>query len=94
MNVNKEHLIYAGVGLLVLLILINSTKEVKLKEVSEDKVDVKNFDYTNLPTGLKPPYRLAEGEQLPRPIRRNLNLQGISIKPRFDKNDFQRTYQI
>jgi len=94
MNVNKEHLIYAGVGLLVLLILINSTKEVTLKEVSEDKVDVKNFDYTNLPTGLKPPYRLAEGEQLPRPIRRNLNLQGISIKPRFDNNDFQRTYQI
>jgi hypothetical protein len=93
MNVNKEHLIYAGVGLLVLLILINSTKEVKLKEVSEDKVDVKNFDHTNLPTELKPPYRLAEGEQLPRPIRRNLNLQGISIKPRFD-NDFQRTYQI
>jgi hypothetical protein len=94
MNVNKEHLIYAGVGLLVLLILINSTKEVKLKEVSEDKVDVKNFDHTNLPTELKPPYRLAEGEQLPRPIRRNLNLQGISIKPRFDTNDFQRTYQI
>lgn len=94
MNVNKEHLIYAGVGLLVLLILINSTKEVTLKEVSEDKVDVKNFDYTNLPSVLKPPYRLAEGEQLPRPIRRNLNLQGISIKPRFDNNDFQRTYQI
>jgi len=94
MNVRKEHLIYAGVGVLVLLILINSTKEVELKEISEDKVDVKNFDYTNLPTGLKPPYRLAEGEQLPRPIRRNLNLQGISIKPRFDKNDFQRTYQI
>ena len=94
MNVRKEHLIYAGVGVLVLLILINSTKEVELKEISEDKVDVKNFDYTNLPTELKPPYRLAEGEQLPRPIRRNLNLQGISIKPRFDKNDFQRSYPI
>jgi hypothetical protein len=50
MNVSKEHLIYTGVGVLVLLILINSTKEVELKEISEDKVGVKNFDYTNLPT--------------------------------------------
>lgn len=94
MNVKKEHLIYAGVGVFVLLVLFNSTKEVKLKEVSEGNVGTKGFDYTNLPTGLKPPYRLAEGENLPRPIKRNLNVNGLTLKPRFDNNDFQRSYPL
>lgn len=94
MNLKKEHLVYAGVGLLVFLILINSTKEVKLKEVNEDNLNnKKTFDYSFLPDGLQPPYRLTEGESMPRPIKKNLNIQGISLKPRFD-NDFQRSHQI
>jgi hypothetical protein len=94
MNVKREHLIYAGVGLFVLLVLVNSTKEVNLKEVSEESLGNRTFDYSTLPSGLKPPYRLAEGDAVPRPIKKNLNLNGISIKPRFDNNDFQRSNPI
>ena len=94
MTIKKEHLIYAGVGVFVLLVLLNSTKKVELKEVTNGGEVEKSFDSSILPTQLKPPYKLAEGEDLPRPIKRNLNLNGISIKPRFDNNDFQRSYQI
>ena len=86
MKIGKEYLIYGGVGLLVLLILINSTREVELKEVSESDLP-KSFDSSNLPSDLKPPYRMAEGDTLPRPIKKNLNINSFGIKPRFDNND-------
>jgi hypothetical protein len=87
MNISKEHLIYAGVGLFVLLVFYSSTKEVELKEVGEsDLQEQKEFDSKNLPSNLKPPYKLATGEQIPRPIKRNFNIFSIG-KPRFD-NDF------
>jgi hypothetical protein len=87
MKISKEHLIYAGVGLFVLLVFYSSTKKVELKEVGEsDLQEQKDFDSKNLPSNLKPPYKLATGEQIPRPIKRNFNIFSIG-KPRFD-NDF------
>lgn len=79
----REKWIYTGVGLLVLLVLINSTKKVALKEVRES-TDQAAFDSSALPPALKPPYKLAEGEQIPRPIKKNLNIFSIGVKPRFD----------
>jgi hypothetical protein len=86
MNISKEHWIYAGVGLFVLAVLYSSTKKVELKEVNESDLEQKGFDSSSLPSDLKPPYRLATGEQIPRPIKRNFNIFSIG-KPRFD-NDF------
>lgn len=86
MNISKEHWIYAGVGLFVLAVLYSSTKKVELKEVNESDLEQKSFDSSSLPSDLKPPYRLATGEQIPRPIKRNFNIFSIG-KPRFD-NDF------
>ena len=40
-----------------------------------------------LPGELRPPYRLATGEPVPRPIKKNFNIHSIGVKPRFD-NDF------
>lgn len=86
MNISKEHWIYAGVGLFVLAVLYSSTKKVELKEVNESDLEQKGFDSSSLPSDLKPPYRLATGEAVPRPIKRNFNIFSIG-KPRFD-NDF------
>ncbi len=83
----REHLVYAGVSVLVLLVLISSTKKVELKEVKESELDAKSFDSSKLPGELRPPYRLATGEPVPRPIKRNFNIHSIGVKPRFD-NDF------
>lgn len=83
----KEHLICAGVGVLVLLVLISSTKKVELIEVKENEFESKSFDSSQLPNDLRPPYRLATGEIVPRPIKRNFNIHSIGVKPRFD-NDF------
>jgi hypothetical protein len=82
MNITKEQLIYGGVGLFVLLVLINSTRKVELKEVKETK-EVASFDNSSLPPDLQPPYRMAEGESI-RPIKKNLNIFSIGVKPRFD----------
>ena len=86
MSIDKKHLVYAGIGLFFLLVVINSTKKVELKEA--DGADLKPFDHSSLPSSLKPPYKLAEGDELPRPIRKNLNLTSIGLKPRFDNHDF------
>ncbi len=90
MRLNKKHLIYAGVGLFVFLVLVNSTKKVALKEVTDDSVNQKSgFDSSKLPPNLKPPYKMADGDIMPRPIKKNLSLNGIGKKPRFDnKNVF------
>lgn len=79
----REKWIYTGVGLLVLLVLVSSTKKVALIEVRES-TDQPTFDSSDLPPALKPPYKLAEGEQIPRPIKKNLYLFSIGLKPRFD----------
>lgn len=84
MNMTKEKWIYTGVGLFVLLVLVSSTKRVALKEVKETSLEQASFDNSKLPPDLKPPYKLAEGEEIPRPIKKNLNIFSIGVKPRFD----------
>lgn len=90
MIVDKEKMIYAGVSVFVLLVLIASTRKVSLKEVSEAQICNRNFDNSQLPSVLKPPKRLLEGEPVPSPIRKNLSLNAIGVKPRFD-NDYFNT---
>ena len=78
----KKHFI-AGVGVLLLLIVVNSMKPPKLTEVSENS-EPKNFDSSSLPDTHKPPSRLNEGEQLPQRRLPMKNFSNILLKPRFD----------
>jgi len=80
---DKEKLIYSSVGILLVLILINSTKSLPLKEVGET-TDNKNFDNSTLPSELKPPTRLNEGEPFPQTNVPKKSFSNISFKPRFD----------
>jgi hypothetical protein len=84
MKLDKKQMIYAGVGVLVLLVLISSTKKVVLEEVTNENTGSKSFDNSLLPSQLKPPYRLAEGEPLPRLAKKNYSFSGMGLKPRFD----------
>ncbi len=80
---DRKKLIYAGIGIFVLLVIYNSTKKTTLVEVTNTPEE-KNFDSLSLPSNLKPPYRMADGEALPKlQIKKSLN--GISFKPRFDQ---------
>lgn len=83
MNLDKKQLTYLGVGAFVFLVLISSTKKVVLEEVSSE-ASTKSFDSSDLPPALRPPYRLAEGEQLPKLAKRNYSFNGLGLKPRFD----------
>lgn len=80
---DKEKLIYSSVGILLVLILINSTKSLPLKEVGETDIN-KNFDNSTLPSELKPPTRLNEGEQMPQTNVPKKGFSNITFKPRFD----------
>ena len=79
---DKEKLIYSSVGILLVLILINSTKSLPLKEVGESTD--KNFDNSTLPSELKPPTRLSDNEPLPTSNLPKKNFFNIAFKPRFD----------
>lgn len=83
MDNNKKVLIYASVGLLSLAIIYCSTRKPILVEVSEIK-DVQAFDNSALPSHLKPPFRMADGEPLPE-LKVKKALTGIIFKPRFDQ---------
>lgn len=83
MKLDKKQLTYLGVSALVFLVLISSTKKVVLQEVSSEDAS-KSFDSTKLPPALKPPYRLAEGEPLPKLAKRNYSFNALGLKPRFD----------
>jgi len=83
MNLDKNQLAYIGAGALVFLVLVNSTKKVVLNEVSSESTS-KTFDASQLPPDLKPPYRLAEGEPMPKLARRYYSFHSIGLKPRFD----------
>ena len=80
---DKEKLIYSSVGILLILILINSTKSLPLKEVGEN-TDNKSFDNSTLPSELKPPTRLNEGEPFPKTNVPKKGFSNITFKPRFD----------
>jgi hypothetical protein len=82
MKLDKQKMIYAGVGIFVFLVLVSSTKKIVLQEVSTN-TPTKSFNSTSLPHELRPPYKLAEGEDLPKSMaKRSFNLFGL--KPRFD----------
>lgn len=77
-------IIYGGVGLLVFLILVNSTRKIALEEVIEPSKN-KSFDASTLPVDLRPPLKLQEGEPLPQNMaKRNLSFNSLAFKPRFD----------
>ena len=63
-------MIYLGVGAFVFVVLLCSTNKVVLQEVTSESSS-KSFDSSNLPPELKPPYRLADGEELPKLAKRN-----------------------
>jgi hypothetical protein len=81
---DKKNLIYAGVGVLIVLIIYNSTKKMELKEVTEKPADNKNFDNSLLPANIKPPLRLNDGEPIPTPVKKDFTLNLIGVYPRFD----------
>lgn len=83
MNLDNKQLTYIGVGVFVFLVLVSSTKKVVLKEVASES-PTKSFDSSSLPPALKPPYRLAEGEPMPKLAIRNYAFNGLGLKPRFD----------
>lgn len=84
MILDKEKFIYIGVGILAFLVIINSTKDVVLNEVTE-QTNNKSFDSSSLPIYLRPPHRLSEGEPLPKTLaKKRFSFNAI----RFDRNDF------
>lgn len=83
MRLDKKQLAYIGVGALVFLVLVSSTKKVVLQEVATEDAS-KSFDSSKLPPTLRPPYRLAEGEPLPKLAKRNYSFNALGLKPRFD----------
>lgn len=80
---DKRQLTYVGIGALVFLVLVSSTRKVVLQEVSSENA-AKSFDSSKLPPALKPPYRLAEGEPMPQLAKRNYSFNALGLKPRFD----------
>lgn len=78
-----KQLTYVGIGALVFLVLVSSTKKIVLQEVLSENAS-KSFDSSNLPPTLRPPYRLAEGEPMPQLAKRNYSFNGLGLKPRFD----------
>ena len=81
---DKQKMIYVGVALFAFLVIVNSTKKVVLEEVTSDNTN-KTFDNTSLPYQLKPPFRMADGEQIPPTIAKRVNnFSSLGFKPRFD----------
>ena len=84
MRIDKQKMIYAGVALFAFLVIVNSTKKVVLQEVTTENA-AKSFDNNSLPYQLRPPYRMAEGEEIPATIaKRTNNFSSLGFKPRFD----------
>jgi hypothetical protein len=83
MRLDSKQIICLGLGAFAVVVLICSTKKVVLQEVASEKSS-KSFDSSNLPPELKPPYRLAEGEELPKLAKRNYSFNALGLKPRFD----------
>jgi hypothetical protein len=80
---DKKNLIYVGVGILLLLVIYNSTKKMELKEVTAEP-DNKNFDNSVLPPIIQPPLRINDGEPIPTPVKKEFTLNLIGAYPRFD----------
>jgi hypothetical protein len=81
---DKEKLIYVGAGILIFLVVINSTRKVVLKEVVQESA-TKSFSSSSLPFQLRPPSKLDENQPLPsKKLMKNLSFNSMSIKPRLD----------
>ena len=78
-----KKLIYAGVGVLVVLIIYNSTRRLELKEVVQPAL-TKSFDSSSLPSFLQPPFRINDGDPIPTPVKKEFTLNLIGAYPRFD----------
>ena len=76
MSLDREQTIYVGVGVFLFLVLVCSTRKVQLKEVYSESAN-KSFDNSKLPFSLKPPYRLAEGEPLPKTTAKKAKLESF-----------------
>jgi hypothetical protein len=85
MIMDKQKMVYVGVALFAFLVIVNSTKKVVLEEVTSENT-TKTFDNTSLPYQLRPPYRMADGEQMPKTIAKRTNQFSsfLGLKPRFD----------
>ena len=81
---DKKNLIYLGVGVLLVLVIYNSTKKMELKEVTEKPPDNKNFDNSALPANIQPPLRIDDGQPIPTPVKKAFTLNLIGAYPRFD----------
>lgn len=82
---DKEKLIYVGAGILIFLVVVNSTRKVVLKEVVQESSTTKSFSSSSLPFQLRPPKRLDDNEPLPsKRIKKNLSFNSMVIKPRLD----------
>jgi hypothetical protein len=81
---DKEKLIYVGAGILIFLVVVNSTRKVVLKEVVQESA-TKSFSSSSLPFQLRPPVRLDNNEPLPsKKLKKNLSFNSMTIKPRLD----------
>jgi len=82
--IDKKTAAYVGIGIFFLLVAMNSTKSIELKEVPTDKPNTLSFDNSALPPYLKPPTRLSENEPIPNNTIKKASLNGINFMPRFD----------
>jgi hypothetical protein len=80
---DKKNLIYVGVGILIVLVIYNSTKKMELKELTVEP-DNKNFNNTILPPSIQPPLRINDGDPIPTPVKKEFTLNLIGAYPRFD----------
>jgi hypothetical protein len=74
---NEKYFFY-GSGILVGILLLQKIMQNRTTDVYV------NFNDVKMPSRLKPPTKLKEGEVMPRPIKRGLSLNGMSYKRRFD----------
>jgi hypothetical protein len=83
MNLDKKQIAYIAIGALAGLIIYSSLKPTSLVEVHSENVNAEGFNHEILPKGLKPPYRLAEGEELPKtsvPTKNFNSLLGSNVR--------------
>lgn len=82
---DRKKMIYVGVALFAFLVIVNSTKKIVLEEVTSEDTN-KTFDGSTLPYQLRPPYKLDEGQPIPKTIAKRTNQFSsfLGNKPRFD----------
>jgi hypothetical protein len=82
----NKNLIVFGIGLFIIAVAYASTRKIKLQEVVGvlPSNDTKSFDASSLPSNLKPPIRLNDGDPIPTPIKKPFTLNLIGAYPRFD----------